>query len=56
MYKNSDKKIVVANEIEEIEISVDQPRLIKINGVNNRMRKNEERHLKITQKNKMILL
>ena len=49
-------KMLLKKDITEIEISLDEPRLILIRGFNKRHRKWEERHLKITEKNKMVLI
>lgn len=51
------KKIKIADDINEIEISNAKPALILLNGIDpSGKKRKQERHLKVTQNGKLVLL
>lgn len=54
-YESENKTIRISNDTTTIELSVVSPRLILVRGVDRKGRK-VERHLKITDKSKLLLV
>jgi len=50
------KKIFIDNDVDLIELSLDLPGIIPVRGYNRRCKRWEERHLKITDKGKILLV